>query len=257
MIIHIDAKKARKPMAICAFVLSCMNVCQALCIIYNFLKGHKKYFYILDSNMVKNFTFKNLTIELHPQVYEPSEDTFLLADSIVVSEGDFVFEAGSGSGLMALYYASLGANVICSDINPFAVELIKKNFLVNKDKIKGNFDVRIGDLFSVLGSKDSFDVILFNPPYLPTSKKELVGGLGWFDKAVSGGADGLNVTTRFINQVSGFLKKNGRVYFVFSSLSNREKLEILIKKNNFIFEIVNSCRFNDEALDVYCLEIKK
>ncbi len=126
-----------------------------------------------------------------------------------------------------------------------------------KDLLRGSFDVRIGDLFSVLDSKDSFDVIIFNPPYLPTSKKELVGGSGWFDKAVSGGLNGLNVIERFINQVSGFLKKNGRVYFVFSSLSNREKLESLIKKNNFIFEIVNSCRFNDETLDVYFLKIKK
>jgi len=210
---------------------------------------------ILNSN--KSLTFKNLLIELHPEVYEPAEDTFLLADSIVISEGNSVFEVGSGSGLIALYCARLGANVVCCDINPFAVELIKKNFLVNQSLIRGSFNVRIGDLFSVLDSKDSFDVIIFNPPYLPTSKEELVGGSGWFDKAVSGGLNGLDVIERFINLVSGFLKKNGRVYFVFSSLSNREKLESIIKKNNFIFEIMNSCRFNDETLDIYFLKIKK
>ena len=205
----------------------------------------------------KSFKFKDLTIELHPEVYEPAEDTFLLADSIVVSEEDSVFEVGSGSGLIALYCASLGANIVCCDINPFAVELIKKNFLVNQSLLRGSFNVRIGDLFSVLDSKDRFDVIIFNPPYLPTSKKELIGGSGWFDKAVSGGLNGLDVIERFINLVSGFLKKNGRVYFVFSSLSNREKLESIIKKNNFIFEIMNSCRFNDETLDIYFLKIKK
>ena len=205
----------------------------------------------------KSFMFKGLTIELHPEVYEPAEDTFLLVDSIELSIGNSVFDIGSGSGLIALYCASFGANVVCCDINPFAVELIKKNFLVNKSLLRGSFDVRIGDLFSVLDSKDNFDLIIFNPPYLPTSKKELVGGSGWFDKAVSGGVNGLNVIERFINQASGFLKKNGRVYFVFSSLSNREKLENLIKKNNFSFEIVNSCRFNDETLDVYFLKFKK
>jgi len=210
---------------------------------------------ILNSN--KSLTFKNLLIELHPEVYEPAEDTFLLADSIVISEGNSVFEVGSGSGLIALYCARLGANVVCCDINPFAVELIKKNFLVNQSLIRGSFNVRIGDLFSVLDSKDSFDVIIFNPPYLPTSKEELVGGSGWFDKAVSGGLNGLDVIERFIKQVSVFLKKNGKVYFVFSSLSNGEKLESIIKKNNFIFEIVNSCRFNDETLDIYFLKIKK
>jgi release factor glutamine methyltransferase len=204
--------------------------------------------------MSKSFTFKNLTIELHPEVYEPAEDTFLLADSLDVSENESVFEIGCGSGLIALYCASLGANVICCDINPFAVELVKKNFLVNKDKLQGSFDVRIGDLFSVLNNLDSFDIIVFNPPYLPTAKEELVGGAGWFDKAVNGGFDGLEIIKRFINSVSVFLKKNGRVYFVFSSLSDREKLEVIIKKNNFIFEIINSCNFNDETLDVYCLK---
>ena len=204
--------------------------------------------------MTKSFTFKNLTIELHPQVYEPAEDTFLLADSIQISKGESVFEIGSGSGLIALYCASLGANVTCCDINPSAVELIKKNLLINKDKILGSFDVRISDLFSALDSKDSFDTIIFNPPYLPTSDDELIGGSGWFDKAVSGGLDGLETTKRFIDSASSFLKKNGRIYFVFSSLSNRKKLEDIIKKNNFNYEINNSCRFNDETLDVYCLK---
>lgn len=205
----------------------------------------------------KSFMFKDLIIELVPEVYEPAEDTFLLIDSIKLSQGDSVYEIGSGSGLIALFCASFGANVVCCDINPFAVELIKKNYLINQSLLKGYFDVRIGDLFSVLDSNDSFDIIIFNPPYLPTTKKELVGGSGWFDKAVNGGLDGLDVIERFINQVSGFLKKNGRAYFIFSNLSNREKLENLIKKNNFNFEIVNSLRFNDEILYVYLLKIKK
>lgn len=208
-------------------------------------------------NSIKSLRFKYLNIELHPEVYEPAEDTFLLVDSVIASEGDYVFEIGSGSGLIGLYFASLGANVICSDINPIAVELIKKNFLVNKGFLKGSFDVRIGDLFSALDSKDSFNVIIFNPPYLPTYKKDLVGGSGWFDKAVSGGMNGLDVIKRFINQVLDYLKKNGKVYFVFSSLNDREKLENLIKKNNFIFKIVNSFRCDSEKLDVYLLKIKK
>jgi release factor glutamine methyltransferase len=209
----------------------------------------------LNSN--KSLIFKNLKIELHPEVYKPAEDTFLLIDSIKLSVGDTVFELGSGTGLIALYCSSLGANVVCCDINPVAVELIKKNYLINQNLLRGNFDVRIGSLFSVLNYKDSFDVIIFNPPYLPTIKEDLVGGSGWFDTAVSGGIDGLNIIKRFINQVSGFLRENGRIYFVFSSLSNKDKLENIIKKNNFIFEIVNSYRFDDETIYVYKLEIQE
>lgn len=208
-------------------------------------------------NSIKSLSFKGLIIDLHLEVYEPAEDTFLLLDSIVVSQGDSVFEVGSGSGLIGLYLASLGANVVCSDINPIAVELIKKNFLLNQRIIRGNFDIRTGDLFSVLDSKDSHDIIVFNPPYLPTFNKDLIGGSGWFDKAVNGGINGLDVIERFINQSKVFLKKNGKVYFIFSSLSNSKKLENLIKKNNFIFKIVNSCRFDDEILYVYLLRNKK
>ncbi len=206
---------------------------------------------------IKSLSFKGLIIDLHLEVYKPAEDTFLLLDSIVVSQGDSVFEVGSGSGLIGLYLASLGANVVCSDINPIAVELIKKNFLLNQRIIRGNFDIRTGDLFSVLDSKDSYDIIVFNPPYLPTSNKDLIGGSGWFDKAVNGGINGLDVIERFINQLKDFLKKEGKVYFVSSNLSNSKKLEDLIKKNNFIFKIVNSCRFNDEILYVYLLRNKK
>lgn len=208
-------------------------------------------------NSNKSLMFKNLKIELHPEVYEPAEDTFLLIDSIKLSIGNSIFEVGSGTGLISLYCSSLGANVVCSDINPIAVELIKKNYLINQNLLRGNFDVRIGSLFSVLNSKDSFDVIIFNPPYLPTTKENLVGGSGWFDKAVSGGIDGLDIIKRFISQVSGFLKKNGRVYLVYSSLSDRDILESIIKKNNFIFEIVNSYRFDDETIYVYNLEIQE
>ena len=208
-------------------------------------------------NSKKSLMFKNLKIEMHPEVYEPAEDTYLLIDTIKLSIGNSVFEIGSGTGLIALYCSSLGANVICCDINPIAVELIKKNYLLNQNLLKGNFDVRIGSFFSVLNSKDTFDVIIFNPPYLPTTKEDFVGGSGWFDKAVSGGIDGLDIIERFINQVSGFLKKNGRVYFVYSSLSDKDKLESIIKKNNFVFEIVNSCRYNDETIYVYNLKIQE
>ena len=200
------------------------------------------------------FTFKNLEFETHPEVYEPAEDTFLLVDALNIKPGDSVFEIGTGSGLIGLYCASLGADLICSDINPIAVELVKKNFLMNKEKILGSFEVRLGDLFSVLNIGDEFDIVVFNPPYLPTSKEEKVGG--WFDKAVDGGADGLDVTSRFIEGLSKYLKKDGKGYFVFSSLSNQEKLENILNKNGFNFEIIKRNKFDDEELGIYCINKK-
>jgi len=206
--------------------------------------------------MDKKFSFKGLTIYLHPEVYEPAEDTFLLLDSIDIKLDDIVFEIGTGTGIIGLYCAMLGADVVCSDINPFAVELTKRNYLVNQNLLKGNFEIRTGDLFSVLDKLEKFDKIIFNSPYLPTKSKDLVGRSGWFDKAVDGGVDGLFQTQKFIERVLNYLKKEGSGYFVFSSLSDRKKLDSIISKAELNLEILQSQNFDDERLDI-CKILKK
>ena len=205
--------------------------------------------------LIKQFRYKDLTFDTHPEVYDPAEDTYLLLDSIDVSENMYVLEIGTGCGIISLYFASQGANIICSDINPYAIELVKKNYLQNMNNLKGSIQIRQGDLFSVVDSKELFDIIIFNPPYLPTKKEDLTGGLGWFDKAVSGGIDGLQQTKRYIKELGNYLKPKGCAYFIYSNLSDKGKLEGFIKKNKLVFSIVNSKKFLDERLDVY--KIKK
>ena len=204
--------------------------------------------------MDKKFSFKGLTIYLHPEVYESAEDTFLLIDTVDIKSDDFVFEIGTGTGIIGLYCAMFGADVICSDINPFAIELTKRNYLVNQNLLKGNFEIRAGDLFSVLDKHEKFDKIIFNPPYLPTKPKDLVGGSGWFDKSVDGGVDGLFQTQKFIERVSNHLKKEGSGYFVFSSLSNRRKLDSIISKAELNLEILQSQNFDRERLDIFKIQ---
>ena len=203
------------------------------------------------------FHFGILTIKLHPEVYEPAEDTFLLIDAVNIKKNETVLEIGTGCGIVALEYARIGANVICTDINPYAVKLAEENFSINKSIIKGSFEVRKGDLFKPLKENEPFDVIIFNPPYLPTKRNELIGGSGWFDIATNGGLDGLKVTKKYIDDISNFLKEEGSAYFVFSSLSDRKKLENYIFKKNFNFKIVANNRFNDEILSIYKIKKRK
>jgi release factor glutamine methyltransferase len=203
---------------------------------------------------VKTLDFNGLVLELHPEVYEPAEDSFQLAEAIDVKPNDRVLEIGTGTGIIALECTRRGADVVCSDVNPFAVELVKCNYSRNKSLLTGSLDVRLGDLFTVVGENEKFDVIIFNPPYLPTKKEDLVSGSGWFDIAVDGGTDGLALTEKFINHLQGYLKKNGRAFFVFSSLSDRSKLENIISNAGFKAKVIVSRCFDDEQIDIYYIK---
>jgi len=195
------------------------------------------------------FSYQNLVIELHPEVYDPAEDSFLLLESLRINPGDTVLELGTGCGLIALACALKGAEVLCTDINPFAVQLTRRNIERNRPYLIGAVEIRKGDLFSVLKKRELFDVIICNPPYLPTKTREKTGG--WFDVATDGGRDGLNVTKRFLEGVVAHLLPGGSAYFIFSSLSNRYTLERYLKKQRLSSSIVASRLFEGEQLDVY------
>ena len=196
-----------------------------------------------------------MKIYIHPEVYEPAEDTFLLLKTISPQPLQDICEIGTGCGVLALYCALKGAQVICSDINPHAVQLTKQNIKQNKHLLQGTIKVRTGDMFSTLTDKETFDIILFNPPYLPTTPNDIVGG--WFDVAVNGGHDGLQFIQQFIKKVGRYLKPDGQAFFVFSGLSNTTKLKTCIEKQQFIYSIPNQQKFEDETLQIFRIRKKQ
>lgn len=195
------------------------------------------------------FRYRDLVIELHPEVYDPAEDSFLLLESLQIDPQDSVLEIGTGCGLIALACALSASRVICTDINPFAVQLTHQNIIRNQQLLPGAVQIRQGNLFSVLKDHELFNVIIFNPPYLPTVKKEKTGG--WFDIATDGGRDGLNVTKRFLKGLTSYLLPGGAGYFVFSSLSNRGTLEQYLKKQKLSARVIARHLSEEEELDVY------
>ena len=203
----------------------------------------------MKKKVCKTFQYHGLVIEVHPEVYDPAEDSFLLLETLFLDPKETALEVGAGCGLLSLECARRGAHVVCTDLNPFAVQSIQENIKKNKEQLKGSIEVRQGDLFSVIKDNELFDVIFFNPPYLPTAKNERVGG--WFDVATDGGRDGLLLTRRFLNGLRAHLAPSGRAYVVFSSLAKRAQLEQCLDRNRFSYEIIASYLFEGEQLDVY------
>jgi len=179
--------------------------------------------------------FEDRLFYVSDNVYEPAEDTFLIAENLNVNSDDVVLDLGTGCGILAVLSAFKAERVIATDINPYAVRCAKLNGKVNK--VSDRIDVVQGDLFRPIKRDKIFDLILFNAPYLPTEKDEQAD---WIDYAWAGGKNGRTIIDRFISSAPRYLKPKGRILLVQSTLSNidetLEKLERHGLKANIIGE---------------------
>jgi release factor glutamine methyltransferase len=162
----------------------------------------------------------SIVLESHPQVYEPSDDSYLLLDSIEIQEGQEVLEVGTGSGLIALHCAKV-ANVTATDINPHAIALAKRNADLNGL----NVNLINCDLFD--GIRGSFDVVIFNPPYLQT-EDDREKSKDWLESAWNGGNTGEKVVLEFLVNVKDFMNPEGKVYILLS-MNNKKAREYIEK----------------------------
>jgi release factor glutamine methyltransferase len=151
------------------------------------------------------------------EIYEPREDSQLLAEVVKKYAKGRVLDMGTGSGIQAVTAAKKKSvrSVLAVDKNPDAVKTVKglgvKKITVTKS-----------DLFKKV--KGKFDTILFNPPYLPQDP-------GVKDDALYGGKQGYETIVRFLDQVDEYLAPKGEILLLFSSFSNKEKVMEAIEHN--------------------------
>ncbi|HQK55020.1 MAG TPA: class I SAM-dependent methyltransferase [Methanolinea sp.] len=171
----------------------------------------------------------------HPQVYPPREDTYALLHAARkgVRAGDRVLEVGCGSGYIASALAAKGP-VIATDINPYAVREARLHGL----------DVIRADLLG--GIRGPFDLVIFNPPYLPTQPGERIDD--WLELALDGGRDGTDVIDRFAGQVGRVLAPGGRVLLLVSSLTGPDRVRGIFSAFGFDSEILECEEVEGETL---------
>lgn len=171
-------------------------------------------------------------------IYEPEEDSYLLEKQVkkYAKKGIKVLDIGTGSCIQALAAYSQNADVLAADINPEAVKLAR---------LKGLKAIK-SDLFSNI--KDKFDLIIFNPPYLPEEKYE--------DSATrlftTGGKQGHELIERFLKEAKNHLNESGIILLVFSTLTGN--VEKLLNKYNYKFKKLDSKKVFFEEIFVYELK---
>lgn len=178
-------------------------------------------------------------------VYEPAEDSFLLADVALkeAKPGMQILEIGTGSGFVsAVLLANLKEiRLVATEINPHASRCAKMN----------GVEVIRTDLFRGIKSKNPetlFDLILFNPPYLPTSEEEKVPG--WLNYAFDGGISGRDTLERFLDEVRDYLKPGGEILVLISSITGLDAVKEKIETLGFAVEVVARKKVSFEELIV-------
>lgn len=175
-------------------------------------------------------------------IYKPREDSYLLAEYVKKYAKGRVLDMGTGTGVLALAALEKTKDVEAVDINKEAVRFAKS---------KG-VNAYVSDLFSNV--KGKFDLIVFNPPYLPM-EREFAGiklDVSYTnDVAIVGGKHGDEVIKRFFKDAGKYLEKNGKILMMVSALT--PNIEPIVKKNGFKFKILEKKRIFFEDLKVYLI----
>ncbi|MBI5803108.1 methyltransferase [Candidatus Pacearchaeota archaeon] len=169
------------------------------------------------------------------EIYNPAEDSYLLIrvlsneipEMLNKNKKLKILEIGSGSGILLEMLKKLGVskdNIFSCDLNPLAVEHCKKL----------GFNCIESNLFENI--KEKFDLIIFNPPYLPRDIREPLSS----QLSTTGGKKGNETINRFLKQSKEYLNKDGKIFLLTSSISGKIKFgkyrKKMLDKEKLFFE---------------------
>lgn len=168
--------------------------------------------------------------------------------------GGRVLDMGTGTGIQAIIAAKYAEKVVGIDVNERALEVAMENARLNE--VSERCEFRKGNLFSPLKKEERFDLIIFNPPYLPTSKEEVTAGI--LDAAWNGGPDGRRVIDPFIEQFDRYLNDDGALLLLHCHLADTERTIDMLRKKGFDVRVLEEVEVFPERLSViYAQRIKR
>ena len=173
-------------------------------------------------------------------IYEPREDSKLMKKHIKDYAKGFVLDMGTGSAVQAIESSKYAKKVLAVDVDENIIEWCNDN--IDKRKI----EFQQSDLFNRVEGR--FDLITFNPPYLPDDE-------GIKDKALYGGKYGCETIIKFLREAADYLVDNGKILLIFTSFSKPEKIIETMKKLDYKYKIIDKVHISFE--DIFLYKIKK
>jgi len=194
-------------------------------------------------------SFCGLEITVNRNVLIPRPETELLAEAgwqflnqLPPAEPPRALDFGTGSGCIAIALAvkSPAARITALDISPAALELAQQN--AARHQVAERIEFAAGDGFRALPPAAIFDLIISNPPYIPTAEiATLDPEVRDFDPrgALDGGADGLDFYRRLAVEARPFLKPGGKLMLEFGD-GQAEAIQKILETQKWIVEAIRA-----------------
>ena len=196
-------------------------------------------------------------------VYPPSEDSFLLLDAIADDsafiqqqcgdrEPETVVEIGVGSGYVlsgvGQVFGTEGTEYYGVDINPVALDATTTTWAAS-GLDPSHLHVVLGDAGDALESGFGADVVLFNPPYVPTPPEEV--GSDGIAASWAGGDRGRQVLDRVLPSILALLKPHGVFYLLLLAENDPDQVSSLLTDQGFSVSSIASTVAGPESLSIH------
>ncbi len=159
--------------------------------------------------------FYGLLFEVNKKVLTPRMETEILVEEVLkfIKRKTKILDLGTGSGAIAISIAKFsGAEVTASDVSKSALLTAQ----INAKKHNVKVDFLYSNLFENLKKRKKFDIIVSNPPYIPTKDiAKLDVNVKECDPkiALDGGEDGLFFYREICKRAPAHLANGGLLFF--------------------------------------------
>lgn len=191
---------------------------------------------------IETFKVGSYVLEVNRSVFSTNPNltnsSTMFCRSEIDFEGKSVLDLGAGSGFLAFYALTRGANhVMATDSDVLALDCMCRNMRANR--VEPKIRAVSSDLFDSVDGK--FDLILANLPIVDAAWPHIEDGVFRFYE-------------RLLTQYNGYLNEGGELVFSFASFGNMSALQQVMQQAGFHVQPVVEQKF---GVDWYLFRVGK